>query len=196
MKRHLRRAQWFFFVAGIILLAYVLYTLGRQSFLQRHESRRLDEARSRAAKTIPRPNPGEVLGRLEIPRIGLSVMVWEGESHEVLARGAGHLPDTALPGQRGNVAIAGHRDTVFRPLKDIRKDDVMTLTTPGGAYRYVVESTRIVKPTYTQVLDSTSYPVLTLVTCYPFYYIGSAPKRFVVRARQVGEPPAEVAAKR
>jgi len=99
-----------------------------------------------------------------------------------LRRGAGHIPETAQPGDPGNVGIAAHRDSFFRGLKDVRKNDIIRLETLEGTYRYRVDWTRIVTPEDTAVLDATANPALTLVTCYPFYYVGSAPKRFIVRA--------------
>lgn len=135
--------------------------------------------------------PDDLVGRLEIPRLDLSVMVSEGTSPAVLRRGAGHLAATALPGGHGNVAIAAHRDRHFRPLKDIAPGDEVLLTTLDGTFRYRVSSTEVVDPDDVQVLDPTDEPVLTLLTCYPFYFVGNAPHRFVVRALQVGwQPPA------
>ncbi len=123
-----------------------------------------------------------MVGKLEIPRLGLSVMVVEGVGSDDLKRAAGHIPGTAFPGQSGNVAIAGHRDTFFRPLRLIRANDTITLRTLHGAYRYRVVSTKIVSPDDVEVLNPVGRDTLTLVTCYPFYYIGSAPQRFIVRA--------------
>lgn len=133
---------------------------------------------------------GELVGRLEIPRLGLSTIVLEGVEDGTLRRGAGHIPGTGLPtepGAVGNIGIAGHRDSFFRPLKDIGKNDIITLTTPEGTYRYQVEWTRIVAPEDTDVLAEGGAPELTLVTCYPFYYVGSAPRRFIVRAQRIGD---------
>jgi sortase A len=136
----------------------------------------------------PAPAKGELIGRISIPRIGVSAVVVEGVGKRTLRRGAGHIPDTAMPFQAaGNVGIAAHRDSFFRGLKDIREDDTIELTTLEGTFRYKVEWTRIVKPTDTSVLAPTDGPALTLVTCYPFYYVGSAPKRFIVRAHRVDE---------
>jgi sortase A len=137
---------------------------------------------AQAEPPLPEPEEGATLGRLEAPRLGLSVIIAQGVSTSTLRRSAGHIPGTALPGQQGNVGIAGHRDTFFRPLKEIQKDDTLTLTTLKGTYQYVVDSTEIVSPENVQVLDPTGRPTLTLVTCYPFYYVGSAPKRFIVQA--------------
>ena len=127
------------------------------------------------------------LGRIEISRIGLRAMILEGTDDRTLRRAVGHIPDTLLPGQLGNVAIAGHRDTFFRPLRNIRKDDEITLATLSGSYRYHVDSTRVVEPEDIQVLEASKDAMLTLVTCYPFNLVGPAPKRFIVRARRVDD---------
>ena len=127
----------------------------------------------------------EVLGRLEIPRLNIRVMVREGDDAATLRHAAGHIPSTAFPGDSGNVAFAAHRDTFFRPLRNIRKSDRIFVSTLDGNYEYVVESTSIVSPSDVSVLKASAAHELTLVTCYPFYYIGSAPHRFVVRAIQV-----------
>jgi sortase A len=135
------------------------------------------------------PGPQSVIGRLEIPRLKLGVMVREGADEGTLRRAVGHIPGTALPGNVGNVGLAGHRDTFFRELRNIRADDTIELQTTAGTYRYVVKSTRIVTPRDISVLQASGGETLTLVTCYPFYYVGSAPKRFIVHATQVGTGP-------
>jgi sortase A len=132
-----------------------------------------------------RPLESELIGRLEIPRLNVTAMVREGADGKTLRRAVGHIPGTALPGEAGNVALAGHRDTFFRALRDIRKDDTIQFETESGIYRYQVESTEIVGPRDVGVLAASNQDTLTLVTCYPFYYVGSAPKRFIVRAAQV-----------
>lgn len=126
---------------------------------------------------------GDTLGRLEIPRLGLSVVVLHGVESETLQVAAGHVPGTPLPGSPGNTAIAGHRDTFFRGLKDIRTDDLILFRTSERTYEYSVEATEIVDPLDTRVIESRARPELTLITCYPFYFVGSAPDRFVVKAR-------------
>jgi sortase A len=157
------------------------------------------------AETSPAPmlnerpsteEPGEaapairaVIGRLEIPRLKLSVMVREGADEGTLRRAVGHIPGTALPGTMGNVGLAGHRDTFFRALRNIREDDAIEFETTRGTYRYVVKSTKIVTPRDVSVLAASGGENLTLVTCYPFYYVGSAPKRFIVHAAQVAAIP-------
>ncbi len=125
------------------------------------------------------------MGRIEIGTIGLSAMILEGTDGKTLRRAVGHIPGTALPGQQGNVAIAGHRDTFFRGLRNSLKDDEITLTTLSGSYRYRVDFTKVVEPEDTEVLDRSDDAILTLVTCYPFYFVGPAPKRFVVRAHRI-----------
>ncbi len=139
-----------------------------------------------AAKVISSPVSTALshglIGRIGIDRLGVSVIVVEGSSPSVLRRAAGHIEGTALPGQPGNVGISAHRDTFFRPLRNIRENDVITLTTPGGEYRYRVVSTKVVNPRDIEVLLPAGDQVLTLVTCYPFYFVGPAPKRFIVRA--------------
>lgn len=131
------------------------------------------------------PLPSSLIGRLEIPRLDLSVMVREGADNGILRKAVGHIPGTALPGAIGNVALAGHRDTFFRPLREIKKGDTIDLQTERGTYQYVVESTQIVGPRDVGVLAASGGETLTLVTCYPFYYVGSAPKRFIVHATEV-----------
>lgn len=131
---------------------------------------------------------GELIGRIKVPRLGVSAILMEGVGKKTLRRGAGHIPDTAMPSEEaGNVGIAAHRDSFFRGLKDIQEDDTVELTTLDGTFRYKVEWTKIVEPDDISVLAPTEDPALTLVTCYPFYYVGSAPKRFIVRAHRIRE---------
>ena len=122
------------------------------------------------------------LATLRIPRLGLRVNVLEGTDDWTLNRAVGHIADTAAPGSTGNVGLAGHRDGFFRGLKDIAVGDAIELSTAGRVDRYHVQKIWIVAPSDVWVLDPTDSPALTLVTCYPFYFIGSAPKRFIVRA--------------
>jgi sortase A len=127
-----------------------------------------------------------LVGKIQIERLGFSAMIVDGATHAHLRQGVAHLPDTAYPGERGNVALAGHRDTYFRPLKDLEEGDVIRITTPDGTFRYEVDSLMIVPPSRGDFVQPSRVPELTLVTCYPFYWIGPAPKRFIVRARPVG----------
>ena len=128
---------------------------------------------------------GDPVGILEIPRIGLSGVVAEGDGTGVLAHAIGHLPDTPLPWQPGNSALAAHRDALFRPLKDVRSGDRLRLRTPYGDFEYRVLETLIVAPEDLWVLDRTPVTMLTLISCYPFDYIGAAPERFIVRAERM-----------
>jgi sortase A len=122
------------------------------------------------------------MGRIEIPRLGVSAVIRAGSDARTLRLAVGYIPGTALPGEDGNIGLAAHRDTFFRRLRDIRADDEIRIVTPEGTFAYAVERTDIVRPRDTWVLDRTPEPTLTLVTCYPFTYVGSAPQRFIVRA--------------
>jgi sortase A len=128
---------------------------------------------------------GDLVGKLEIPRVGISVMILQGTEDATLAMGAGHVQGTPLPGAEGNVAIAAHRDTYFRNLKGIRVGDSIQFSTLRASYDYVVESMETVDPDDRRVLESRKFRELTLITCYPFYFVGSAPRRFIVHARPV-----------
>ena len=132
--------------------------------------------------------PNSVIGRIDIPRLGLSAVVTEGTDAPALLRAVGHLPGTALPGRPGNIVLAGHRDTYFRPLARIAPNDTICVATPHGRYAYRVIATQIVPPSQAEVLSPSPTPRLTLVTCYPFHYIGRAPLRFIVQAEEVKSP--------
>lgn len=133
--------------------------------------------------------PRSLIGRIEMPRVRLSALAREGVDMRTLRGSAGHVPGTAMPGDAGNAAFAAHRDTFFGPLQGVRVGDAITITTPGGDFRYIVSGTRIVDPSEVSVLRSTAEPTLTLITCYPFDYIGSAPQRFIVSARLAPSKP-------
>lgn len=196
MKSFLRILRHTLLASGILMLLYCAFVFLDSWAFQKQESREFDrllsqqrEAASNSAQAALRPllNAGAHgwIGRMEIPRLGLSAIVFEGTSKSTLRRAVGHIAETALPGQPGNVGISGHRDTFFRPLRNIQKDDIITLTTLSGEYRYRVVSTKIVPPSDVAVLEGGTDEVLTLVTCYPFYFLGSAPDRFIVRAERV-----------
>jgi sortase A len=137
------------------------------------------------------PAPRALIGRIDVPRLELSALAREGVDTRTLRGSAGHVPGSALPGDAGNAAFAAHRDTFFGPLRGVRRGDEIAITTPQGQYRYVVSGTRIVDPEDVSVLQASNEPTLTLVTCYPFDYIGSAPQRFIVTARLVQSKPSE-----
>lgn len=145
------------------------------------------EGESSSARPSPASSAGVLLGRLEAPTVKMSTAVLEGSDDATLSRGAGHIEDTPFPGQPGNIGIAGHRDTVFRPLRNIHVGEPLELTTADRLYRYRISKTIIVGPDDLYVLDPTREPTLTLVTCYPFEFVGHAPKRFIVQAQLVGE---------
>jgi sortase A len=134
--------------------------------------------------------PGRAFGRLEFPERGYSALVAEGVDDDTLRLAVGHLPASAFPGERGNVALAGHRDSFFRVLKDVGTGEEVRFRTPDGVFSYRIESRSVLEPSRVDVVAARAdAPLLTLVTCYPFGYIGSAPLRYVVRARQLRSPP-------
>jgi sortase A len=133
----------------------------------------------KGALNEPAPPP---LAVLRIPKIHLEVPVLQGTDDLTLNRAVGHIDDTALPGAEGNSGIAGHRDGFFRGLKDIGPDDAIELETLRGKEVYRVERTWVVGPEDVSVLETTTTRSLTLVTCYPFYHVGPAPQRYIVRA--------------
>ena len=138
--------------------------------------------RVKAYKALLQREPPPMLAVLRIPRLNLEVPVYDGTSDDVLDLAAGRIEETALPGTPGNVGIAAHRDSYFRALKDIKEGDTLVLETPVATEEYRVEWIRITVPTDVSVIDPTPGPAVTLVGCYPFYHVGSAPKRFIVRA--------------
>jgi sortase A len=170
--------QWFLWTLGLLSIGYWAELSLKAKWSQTRGARELD----RSGPVTSLPSTGEVVGRLEIPRLSLSTVVFEGADADVLERGAGHLPGSALPGDRGNSVLAGHRDTFFRSLRGIRVGDIVRIHRPQKDSAYVVKSARIVEPDEVDVLKPTPEPALTLITCYPFRFIGPAPERFVVRA--------------
>jgi len=191
----LRTAYYLFLIGGILGLSYAGYI-----FAEAHAYQALQESKfekvDRTEKRLPVPVApvivGGVIGEMEIPRLGLKVIVVQGDSSRILRLAVGHVPETALPGESGNVSLTGHRDTFFRPLRNIQSGDAITLKTSGGEFRYEVESTAVVEPSDVSVLRPTIEPTLTLITCFPFYYVGPAPNRFIVRARQIDPPPDQI----
>ena len=150
------------------------------------------ERRSGADSTNrPEAEQGKPIGSIEIPRLGLSSVVLEGDDAAALLLGVGHLSDTPLPWHDGNTVLAAHRDTFFRPLAHIRKGDVIRFSTADASLEYVVKELKVVEPTAVDVLEPTSAATLTLITCFPFDYIGPAPQRFIVRAERRSSSPLE-----
>ena len=131
---------------------------------------------------------GEIIGRVDIPRLKLSAAVAEGDDDKTLGNAVGHLPDTPLPWhRRGNVALAAHRDGLFRPLERIRLNDDVRVVTLAGEFHYRVTKTHIVDPDDVWVIAPTETPTITLITCYPFSFVGNAPRRFIVQAELVDD---------
>jgi len=183
--RVIRGARVILIVFGILALGLCALAYLGALTSQLYEQREFERSLAMPEAVRP-PREANAVSRLEIPRLGISVMVHEGVQSRTLSLGAGHIPGTANPQDDGNIGIAAHRDTYFRGLRKIREQDAVFLSTLEGTYQYSVEWIKIVKPSDNEVLASSDEPVLTLVTCYPFYYVGSAPDRFVVRARRIG----------
>jgi sortase A len=189
--------QRLLFIGAAILLGYCAFVLVDTWIFQRRAAQTLAQtlaqtqtaaSASPASVVAPLPpliGPEGLIGRIEIPRLGVSVIVVEGTEKSDLRHAAGHIVGTGFPGQAGNIGVAAHRDTFFRPLRNIKRDDLITLTTLRGEYRYRVVSTKVVDPYDIAVLNPDGTEILTLVTCYPFYFVGSAPNRFIIRAERV-----------
>lgn len=201
--RRRKFASYALTAAGMVLLF-----LGARDFLgsqigQTEARREFEEAdTAKPSPFISGANPGAIPGKVQrqiplgdavakliIPRLNTELYVVEGDDSRELRRGPGHVVGTAMPGQAGNCIIAGHRDTHFRVLKDIRKGDEIVLETGAGQYTYRVKGTQVVLPSSTAPLKPTDDAELHLITCYPFYYLGSAPRRFVVQAQLQDGPP-------
>ena len=173
--------------AGVICIGFVaLAHLDRAlAFQTPDQSLWSERAKAAYAAAVGGSPP---VAELVIERLGLRAPVYLGTDRVTLNRGAGVIAGTALPGERGNVAISAHRDGFFRPLKDVVVGDVIELrAAEGHVQRFEVAAISIVDPLDVSVLEPTDAPVLTLVTCYPFYYVGFAPDRFIVRATALGE---------
>ncbi|MGB9465410.1 MAG: class D sortase [Candidatus Acidiferrum sp.] len=190
LKRHPRRdifllrwASFVFLLAGIVAVAYASFVVLYGEAYQAIELRKFEHI---APTTEPHLlNFGEVIGEIRIPRLGVKAIVVQGDAPEQLDHAVGHLPQTALPGEWGNVALAGHRDRLFRPLREIREGDTIIIATSNGSFQYEVQSAFVVSATEVGVLRSSDAKELTLITCFPFNYVGHAPNRFIVRGREV-----------
>jgi sortase A len=199
LKRILVWTQRVLFALSFPVLVYCLFVMLEAWMFQQHArlelTRRLEAEKLAPGSLPPRSAsvaappvkllPDVVIGRLDIPRLEVSVIVAEGTSDATLRHAVGHISNTGMPGQAGgNIGLAGHRDTFFRPLRDIRTNDLIVITTSAGTYRYHVVSTQIVDPAQLSVLKPNGGEILTLVTCFPFQFVGAAPDRFVVRAER------------
>ena len=173
---------------GTVSLSAVAFERHAQSQFQRQQREALQRAVAAAPAPVAARLPASgLIGQLDIPRIDLSVVVIEGDDTPTLAKAVGHLPDTPLPWEEGNSAMAGHRDTYFRPLRNVRLGDEIRLTSPRGVFTYKVRKAFVTVPEDLSVLQPSSGSEITLVTCYPFNYVGSAPKRFIVQATRVDD---------
>lgn len=182
--RH-RIAGWMergLFATSVVFLGWWMAARFESSTWQARQEQRLREATRSEA---PLRDTDGLVGRIEIPRVGVSAVIGCGIDDKTLAHAVGHIPGTALPGKNGNIGLAGHRDSFFRGLRGLTLKDRIEIATPDGQYEYAVDSIQIVEPGRADVLRPTVGETLTLVTCYPFSYIGQAPKRFVVKARRV-----------
>jgi sortase A len=202
--------HWLLFVVGIVCLGIYfssyLYRTAYQIYEGWKFDRELEESSPAKAEPklpekpvalpsiLPDPDRGSVspvsiretiIGRLSIQRLHLSAIVEEGVDSATLSRAIGHIPGTAFPGERGNIGIAGHRDTFLRALRDLRPKDQIDFTTRSGRFHYTVDSLTVVDPADISVLKSTGRQALTIVTCFPFNYLGNAPRRYIVHALSV-----------
>jgi len=207
----LRFVQIVCFVIGAGLLGWYLVARGHSHFASKAAIERFEEMRSpitvkrhSSEATVSSSGPvdttlwadgrtkefqeslfvemGAPLALMRIPRLEIEVPVFAGTTDLILNRGVGQIEGTALPGEIGNIGIAGHRDGFFRPVKDIALGDTIILETVSQTTTFIVEDLHIVDPSEVWVLAPTDTPAITLVTCYPFYFFGSAPQRFIVRA--------------
>ena len=192
--------RWLLFTIGVGCLGFYCYSYVYRTGYQIYEGWQFDRettdeappVKTRVGLPVVLPDAdrgtartatkAKIIGRLTIPRLHVSLIVEEGVDKLTLARAVGHIPGTALPGERGNVGVAGHRDTFFRALKDLQPNDEITFTTHSGSFHYLVESLTVVEPSNIGVLKPTDRQSLTMVTCFPFNYVGNAPRRFIVRA--------------
>ena len=206
-----RRVSLVLMIAGSLMLAIVFWTATESAMYQFVQTREFEKETEKPSAlqqvTFNTPRVGGSLptdksprqwsliasvggpdpllvGKLEIPRLGISAMVREGVEAATLRKALGHPPGAALPGAQGNFVVAGHRDTFFRGLRSIRVNDTIRVKTSSGLFTYHVTALSVVDPTDIEDLQFTASPVCTLVTCFPFDYVGPAPRRFIVRAER------------
>src|SRR6185503_5638463 len=187
--RFLRWVERLLLIGGAAALVWYAWIGANAYLVQRLAREMLESVPPGTSTASPSVAPGTPLAELSIPRVGLSAVVLEGSDDNTLSVGVGHIETTPLPGEVGNVAIAGHRDSFFRPLEHLHVGDDILLDTPKERVHYRVSWFRVVNPNEVDVIGPTTHAMLTLVTCYPFRFIGPAPDRFVVRAIRVEDPP-------
>ena len=190
-RRRMLWARRLLLMSGIVLLGYVGLTLLDARVSQASAKHTLEtqieglKQKTGPIQATPSVKPGDVLGRVDIPRLGMSFAVLQGTSWRTLRLGAGHIEGTPLPGEPGNSGIAGHRDTFFRELRKIQEHDEIQLQTATRLLHYEVDWVKVVQPDDVSVLTPSTDSALTLVTCYPFYFVGPASQRFIVHARKI-----------
>ncbi len=194
-RKILRRAEIVLWVVAIGAIGYCSVAYASAAAHQRREKAALNaaadadfashpDAASGVRKiAVQEPRDYGVLGVVEIPRLNISSIVEEGVDSSTLWEAVGHLPGTPMPGQNGNSALAAHRDTYFSGLSEVVVGDEIVFRSVTEKFRYRVESTKIVDADATDALEESATPTLSLITCYPFHYVGPAPKRFIVVAR-------------
>jgi sortase A len=175
------RVMWA--VGGICLVLCLFINLQSRSY--RAQAKGLAEHQGPPALN----HSDAVIGMIEVPALGLSAPITSDIDVSSLQLGVGHIRGTAMPGGLGTVGIAGHRDSFFRPLRHVAPGMDIKLTSESGTYHYQVDSTEIVTPDKVRVLDIIHQPALTLITCFPFDYIGAAPRRFIVHAHLISVTP-------
>lgn len=176
--------QWTAMCLGAFLLGMSAVPIVESQWLEM----RTGDVVAEAGDPSPAPNrlvPGALVGRLQIARLDIDAVVLEGTGDSILRRAVGHFPGTRLPWQPGTVGLAAHRDSFFRNLEHVARGDLVRLVTEHGTTSYEVTGTQVVEPQDVEVLRDRGTPGLTLVTCYPFRYVGAAPRRFVVMARRI-----------
>ncbi len=191
-RRLIRLISSMMIVAGFAALGYVGYVIVSARYFQETEAAKFTKAaKLETLSPVPKSNRtprivanGDVIGVIAIDSVGVRAVVVQGDSSDALRRAVGHVPETPLPGEAGNVALAAHRDTIFRPLRKVKAGDLVDFRTDTGVIQYRVRSTQIVPSSDVGILESRGRNELTLITCYPFYYVGHAPDRFVVRAEE------------
>ena len=192
------RVQRLLFAAGFLILGYCAASWLDSRLRQARGNQELDHIlSSKPPITVPEATirDGGLIGRMEIPKLHISGVVFQGTDEGILNHGIGHLHGSALPGQAGNVVLAAHRDTFFRNLRNVKKGDMVMVTTESGPRMYQVDATQVVAPNQISVVKPTPKPTLTLITCYPFYYVGHAPKRFIVQALDMQSARTELTAR-
>ena len=179
----LRAVEYVCWISGALALAWVVLVWLNTSNFQASQDKRLESLQQKSVTM--RLQPGDPFGKISIPRIGLSAMIAEGIDDGTLRHAVGHFPESSTPEGAGTVALAGHRDTFFRGLGRVRLHDRIEIETAHGKYWYQVTRTAVVGPEHIELVEPSSGSDLTLVTCFPFHYVGAAPQRFIVQAQRL-----------